>query len=66
MSRRVAGSRQAHTANMTCSSAADSGRSRSGSPYICAAPPFAFFFYVCLCCSIIPGFVGKGKRQKSR
>ena len=30
------------------------------------APPFAFFFYICLCCSIIPGFVGKGKRQKSR
>ena len=29
MSRRVAGSRQAHTASMTCSSAADSGRSRS-------------------------------------
>ena len=41
-------------------------RSRSGSPYICAAPPFAFFFYICLYCSIIPGFVGKGKRQKSR
>mgnify|MGYP007061164361 CR=1 FL=1 len=32
-----------HTASMTCSSAADSGRSRSGSPYICAAPPFRVF-----------------------
>ena len=34
MSRRVTGARQAHTASMTCSSAAESGFTLSGMPYI--------------------------------
>jgi hypothetical protein len=34
MSRRVAGARQAHTASITCSSAAESGFTLSGMPYI--------------------------------
>ena len=34
MSRRVTGARQAHTASITCSSAAESGFTLSGMPYI--------------------------------